>query len=278
MKQRIITAVVALVILFIVICFFETPVFNIAIGVLSAIAVFELLHSTGYIKNRLLLAICTLFAFVYPLLHFKVFNPHIILVSIFFLIALGFCYLIFHKEIMLPTICTGFLVSLLIPVVFSVSIVIRDRYYPDGLFFYLLALGGGWLTDSGAYFVGVFFGKHKLAPKISPKKTIEGAIGGILTTVAGYLLLGLLYYSYLSSIGDEVQIAYPVLAVGALVCAVAAILGDLFASVIKRQTGIKDYGNIFPGHGGVMDRFDSVLFVSPVIYAIIRFFPIIIRG
>lgn len=278
MKQRIITAVVALVILFIVICFFETPVFNIAIGVLSAIAVFELLHSTGYIKNRLLLAICTLFAFVYPLLHFKVFNPHIILVSIFFLIALGFCYLIFHEEIMLPTICTGFLVSLLIPVVFSVSIVIRDRYYPDGLFFYLLALGGGWLTDSGAYFVGVFFGKHKLAPKISPKKTIEGAIGGILSTVVGYLLLGLLYYSYLSSIGDEVQIAYPVLAVGALVCAVAAILGDLFASVIKRQTGIKDYGNIFPGHGGVMDRFDSVLFVSPVIYAIIRFFPIIIRG
>lgn len=278
MKQRIVTAIISLVILFIAISFFETPVFNITIGLISALAVFELLHSTGYIQNRFVLCLCIVFSFIYPLLHFKAFSTHIIFVALVFIVVLGFAYLIGHEKIMLPTICTAFLVSLLIPVVFSVSVIIRDRYYPDGLFFYLLALGGGWLTDSGAYFIGVFFGKHKMAPKISPHKTIEGAVGGLLTTVAGYLLIGLVYSMYLQSRGETVTIAYPILAISAVICGIAAILGDLFASVIKRQTGIKDYGNIFPGHGGVMDRFDSVLFVSPIIYAIISFFPIVIRG
>lgn len=278
MKQRIITAVISLIILLIAISFFETPAFNIIIALISALAVFELLHSTKYITNRFVLCLCILFSFIYPLLHFKAFDTHILLVGMLFLVTLGFSYLIWHETLMLPTICAAFLVSLIIPVVFSVSIIIRDRFYPDGLFFYLLALSGGWLTDSGAYFVGVFFGKHKMAPKISPHKTIEGAIGGIITTILGYLLIGLLYSLYLHSVGDRVTIAYPVLAVSALICGLAAILGDLFASIIKRQTGIKDYGNIFPGHGGVMDRFDSVLFVSPIIYAIISFFPIITRG
>lgn len=278
MKQRIITAIVALGILCVIIGFFETPAFNFAIGVLSAVAVYELLHSTGYVENRFVLSVCIIFAFIFPALHFKVLNRHIILVSMLFLVVLGFCFLVGHDTISLQAICTGFLVSLVVPVVFSVSIVIRDRFYPDGLFFYLLALAGGWLTDSGAYFIGVFFGKHKLAPNISPKKTIEGAVGGLVTTVIGYLLLGFGYSLYRGASGDSITVAYPVLAAGGLICAIAAILGDLFASVIKRQTGIKDYGHIFPGHGGVMDRFDSVLFVSPVIYAIISFFPIIARG
>ena len=272
------TAIVLLAILVIAISFFETPAFNIVIGLISALAVFEMLHNTGYMRNRFLLTLCVLYSFIFPLLYIRAFSAHMLLVGMIFLILLGFSYLLLHDKIDFTTICTGFLVSLIIPLVFSVSIVIRDRFYPDGLFYYLLALGGGWISDSGAYFVGVFFGKHKLAPKISPKKTIEGAVGGILTTIVGFLLLGLIYAAYLRSVGDQIEISYLVLAVSALVCAVAGIFGDLFASIIKRQTGIKDYGNIFPGHGGVMDRFDSVLFVSPVIYAIISFFPIITRG
>ncbi|MFA9381145.1 MAG: phosphatidate cytidylyltransferase [Acetanaerobacterium sp.] len=278
MKQRITTAVIALTILFIVTRFFETPVLNIVIGLLSALAIFELLNNTGYITDKFILSVCVVFSFFFPMLHFEWLNAHIIFVGTVFLVLLGFSYVIGHEKLTLPNICTAFLVSLVVPVVFSVSIVIRDNFFPDGLFYYMLVLGGGWLADSGAYFVGVFFGRHKLAPKISPQKTIEGAVGGIVTTVIGYLLVGLVYYLYCRSIGDTIEISYLVLAISAPVCAVAGIMGDLFASVIKRQTGIKDYGNIFPGHGGVMDRFDSVLFVSPILYVIISLFPIITRG
>ncbi len=278
MKQRVITAIIALTGLIIILFFFETPAFNVATGIVSALAVYELLHSTKFISSKFVLSICVVFAFFFPLLHFQLLKTHILLIGIFFLMVLGFSFILGHERLTLPSICTAFLVSLVIPVVFSVSIVIRDGFYPDGLFYYILVLGGGWFEDSGAYFVGIFFGKHKLAPKISPKKTIEGAVGGVLFTVLGFLLAGFLYSLVMELQGEIIEVSYLTLAISAPICAVAGILGDLFASVIKRQTGIKDYSNLLPGHGGVMDRFDSVLFVSPVLYAIISFIPIITRG
>lgn len=127
-----------------------------------------------------------------------------------------------------------------------------------------MALAFAWGGDTFAYFTGRLFGKHKLAPLVSPHKTVEGAIGGILGSgLVGVLCTvaarGLTGHAAGSMFG---YIAVFLLGMG---CSVLGILGDLFASAIKLQLGIKDYGTIFPGHGGIMDRFDSVLFITPLV-------------
>lgn len=122
-----------------------------------------------------------------------------------------------------------------------------------------------WITDSGAYFAGVFFGKHKLVPHISPKKTVEGAIGGILAAVVA----GIVYYIIRS--GASFDLRYmAAFAAMSFVGSILSQLGDFVASCIKRDFDVKDYGSILPGHGGLMDRFDSVVFIAPfVCYSII---------
>ena len=120
-----------------------------------------------------------------------------------------------------------------------------------------------WLSDTGAYFAGTFFGKHKLIPRVSPKKTVEGAIGGIVACMLSCMLY-LLISSRLG--GDMSGITYPFAAVMGAIASAMSQFGDLAASAIKRDFNVKDYGNIFPGHGGFMDRFDSVMFIAPFVY------------
>lgn len=121
-----------------------------------------------------------------------------------------------------------------------------------------------WITDTGAYFVGSFMGKHKLCKNLSPKKTIEGAVGGIITTVLGaYIYTLILKYAFSITI-PSVWLFVAAAGFGAIL----SEIGDLAASAVKRQSGIKDFGKIFPGHGGFMDRFDSVIFVAPYTYLI----------
>lgn len=276
MKQRIISALVAIVILIVCLCFFETPVLYFVVGLLSAMAVFEMLYATGYIKNKVVLSLFLAYSFAFPFLHIKAVKPYMFIIGVFYITVVGLIFLLMHDKIPFTNMCAAFIFSLVIPASLSVLIVTRDKFAPDGIFYCLLVLGGGWLSDVGAYFGGTFFGKHKLAPKISPKKTVEGAIFGIITTVLGFLLMGFIYKQIrFYMFNDNIWVSYAVLAGSAVVCSVIGMVGDLFASAIKRQTGIKDYGNIMPGHGGVMDRFDSVLFVAPVLYFIMSVFSII---
>ncbi len=132
---------------------------------------------------------------------------------------------------------------------------------PAGLYIVWLILLSSWGCDTCAYCVGKLLGKHKMSPVLSPKKSVEGAIGGVLGSAG----LGALYgYFVRGSFADERVVPF-----FALICAAASLIsmvGDLAASAIKRNAGIKDYGNLIPGHGGVMDRFDSVIFTAPVIY------------
>ena len=144
------------------------------------------------------------------------------------------------------------------------SYVYQIRIAEDGLYSLWLIFICSWGCDTCAYCVGMLFGKHKLAPVLSPKKSIEGAVGG----VAGAALLGAVYGMAVSA---QVAIANAP-AVFAVICAVGAVIsqfGDLIASGIKRQHGIKDYGKLIPGHGGILDRFDSVIFTAPMIYALL---------
>ena len=135
----------------------------------------------------------------------------------------------------------------------------------------MLTIGIPWVADAGAYFAGVKLGKRKLCPKISPKKTVEGALGGLLAGVLSALIFGFVFdfifgYSYVN---------YFALIIIGIINTPLSMLGDLGFSIIKRNLGIKDYGSIIPGHGGVLDRFDSVVVTAPLVY-IVSLFTIII--
>lgn len=127
-------------------------------------------------------------------------------------------------------------------------------------FFVCVALVPPWFADSAAYFVGSALGKRKLCPSISPKKTVEGAIGGAIGAIVGSQLLGLVYQFI---IYRDVIVNYPALLLIGIYSAVFSVVGDLTFSLIKRECKIKDYGSIMPGHGGMLDRFDSVVFTVP---------------
>lgn len=144
-----------------------------------------------------------------------------------------------------------------IPLSFLYRIRIIDKY---GIYLFILLFVCSWIADTFAYFTGITFGKHKLVPHLSPKKSVEGAIGGI----TGAALVGLLYGFILhKALGIKAMIPFLVIsAVGAFI----SIFGDLAASAIKRNYDVKDYSNLIPGHGGILDRFDSMIFVAPIVY------------
>lgn len=146
------------------------------------------------------------------------------------------------------------------------SFIYRIRLFENGVFLVWLVFICSWIADTFAYFVGVAFGKHKMTPKLSPKKTIEGAVGGII----GPMIVGGIYGAIINS---KFDINTPL--VFSLACGVGAIIsifGDLAASAIKREHDVKDYGRLIPGHGGVLDRFDSVIFTAPAVYIVLQYF------
>lgn len=126
---------------------------------------------------------------------------------------------------------------------------------------------GAWGTDTLAYTFGRLFGKRKIMPEISPKKTIAGAIGGVLGCVLLMIVFGIIVYNFFG-----LKMSYVVLVLLGLFCGIISQIGDWAASAIKRYVNVKDFGNIMPGHGGVLDRFDSILFVAPVIYYVLVLF------
>ncbi len=132
----------------------------------------------------------------------------------------------------------------------------------DSLYYLFILLAVSCVCDMGAYFIGVKWGKHKLSPVVSPKKTVEGALGGIICAVVAVIIL-MAVFSKTNRVWPTILFTVPLCILG--------MLGDLFASVIKRKSGIKDYGNLIPGHGGVLDRFDSTLFIAPFLYMLILY-------
>ena len=145
----------------------------------------------------------------------------------------------------------------------TLSYIYQVRMMQDGIYIVWLIFVSSWGNDTCAYFTGVFLGKHKMTPKLSPKKTYEGAIGGVV----GATLLGFGYGFAISSKMSDVLV-HPVytFAIASFIGAFLSIFGDLAASAIKRNHDVKDYGKLIPGHGGIMDRFDSAIFTAPVVY------------
>ena len=241
------------------------------LSLFSAIGVWELIHAIKSDKHKFLCWFSVVFGAAVPSLlvlpELKTFRFAAFLIEIMVLM----CIMLFgHKTITFVDIASCGAATFVIPTAMSCIISTRYMYedYLPGVFLIVYLLFCAWLGDSGAFFVGTFLGKHKLCPEISPKKTVEGMIGGIFTVGIAVTIQCLVYNLLLPS---TIKMNYAVIIPVGMVASVLGVLGDLSASVIKRQYNIKDFGNIMPGHGGILDRFDSVLFVAPFIYVVFRF-------
>lgn len=271
MKQRLITAAVGIALLLGLLFFFETPIYNLAMSILSAVAVYELLLATKYIQNKVLTVASILFAAAVPFLRMSIIRGYSILFLLLFLLILFGVLLFGHEKVRLEQIGLIFFVSIVFPFALTSFVYIRDQFgLYQGLYYTLLIYACAWGADAGAYFIGRFFGKKKLAPKISPNKTVEGFWGGFLGSA---LLIGLVTLAFHLCLPEMQLTLSGILAlIGAWIGGtLLSVFGDLSASIMKRQCSIKDFGNIIPGHGGVVDRFDSIFFVAPFFYALLQF-------
>ena len=275
MKTRIITAVVGIVVLIGVLFTFDTLIFNLVITAITLIALHEIYAALGFEKQGWpLFGVLVPYTFLVMLSSYELYRRLVMPAS--FLVVLFYAiYLVVRNGTISYQKASGLAMFSGI-VIFCFYSFIRlkellpvEEYGYDAVFFILLILCFAWGGDTCAYFAGRAFGKHKLCPVVSPKKTVEGAIGGVLGTMVFGVAATLIY----SIAADRMEAftrsnigvsMYVVIALLACVAAVLGIYGDLFASVVKRQCGIKDYGTIFPGHGGILDRFDSVMFIAPI--------------
>ena len=268
MKARILTGVIGGPIAIAVLAFFPAWAISIVMAAICALATYELLVVSGYLKHKGLLTAAMTFAVLAPfLMLFKRYVGHfaVLYAVLLYMVVLCFIQITHHGRLRVEG--TGFVFFVSVITVLSISAIAYMRVLQHGRYFMFFTFVIAWLCDIGAYFMGTLFGKHKLCPQISPKKTVEGFVGGILVSVACSLACAFVY-EYFFLIPAGLHICYWQVAAMALVLAPVSVMGDLFCSIIKRQCDVKDFGNIFPGHGGIMDRFDSLIFVAPVVYLI----------
>lgn len=234
-------------------------------GLISLIGVYELYKVLGIEKNSLgitgYIAVTMYYAFVY----FELTQYMIVLMVLFLMLLLA------QYVFMFPKYKTEQVSNAIMSMIYAgmmLSYIYLVRNGENGAYTVWLVFLCSWGSDTCAYLAGVAFGKHKMAPVLSPKKSVEGAIGGVIGAAA----LGAIYAAVFT---DKIAMNANPIIVFAVACAIGALVsmvGDLAASAIKRNHDIKDYGKLIPGHGGIMDRFDSVIYVAPVIWIILQIF------
>lgn len=268
MGKRILVAVVMVPVLLAVI--FLLPDWVLAIGVtgLSMIAIHEVLWSTGFVKDPKISGLSIALAGLIPLwVFFTDQDPWLGLAGAFlYVTALFAVAMASNYTVTMEKMGGSFFLTALIP--YFLSSFLRLRALPEWRAYILLPFVVAWLSDAFALFAGMAFGKHKLAPQLSPKKTVEGAVGGF----AGAVVCTVVYGAVLQ-FGFQVPVNYLYLAVYGALGSAASQLGDLAFSYIKREYGLKDFGNILPGHGGILDRFDSVIFCAPLMELLLHLLP-----
>lgn len=278
MKKRIISGVVMGAIVALVLFAglkFETLVITTFLSIIAAIGVCELVCNAAGVEGvvfRIVSAVFTVaMVFISSNINQNLYRLTLtdyeyldlnsfvwaIIVPVVYVIAVAVLILINQENFDLSKIAIVCGMPLVYAYAFSTigSIIITT----GGIYYLLLVLNFACVCDMGAYFVGVGMGKTKLCPKISPNKTVEGAVGGIVSSVIISIVITLCFGRY-DAIVSTLLLTIPL--------CIAGMAGDLFASVIKRKTGIKDYGNLIPGHGGILDRVDSLLFISPLVFCL----------
>jgi len=262
---------VALVIISFIVLFIGGPVTGIFAMALSLVGVFEFCRVYGIEKRS-----PAVFAYVWTVLYYVTlmlgnmkiqgFTLSFLVLPImitYLLAILGvyvFRYPEYHDREIMASFMSFFYVSVMLSYLYKIRVMENGGYYVVLIFLC------SWGNDTLAYCTGMLFGKHKMSPKLSPKKSVEGLIGGII----GAGILGCLYGFFLNGKIDTQFNVYLTLFIVCALGAIPAVIGDLAASAIKRNNDVKDYGKLIPGHGGVLDRFDSMIFTAPIIYYLVR--------
>ncbi len=274
--------ILALIVFLLLIIFDITPAVTAILAALAATATFEITRAVGA-KSKILFTIaCTVSLFTVLAEGFSIALPPVSVLYCIYALVLMCLMVFFNKEIKFVHCATAFFASIALPFAFlcflrlnNISDWFSGYTHHEGAYFVGLGFACSWFTDSFAFLVGRKFGKHKMAPVISPKKSIEGAIGGVVIAAAFNVLI--LYFFTLGcrnlydySFMGESNMKYLYIIPISMVLSFISMIGDLAASVIKRNFGIKDYSQLLPGHGGIMDRFDSCVFVLPTLYCILK--------
>ena len=280
MKIRVISGIIAAIVGIGAVVLMFTPVYAAFIAFLSAVATYEIMNVVQ-IKSKLIMTPAIMLSVIMPnYFEYKEMLPFNIPVDAFlalYVILMLALMLKVHKNTRFEQVAVALYASIFVPYAFSSLVTLKnicvdyEGVYTkkETIYIVLFALFCAFLTDTFAYFVGVKFGKHKMAPIVSPKKSVEGAIGGLVLSSAFNVAVfaGVREWVF----DGESAISFTFIIVMSVILSAISMLGDLSASLLKRNFGIKDFGNIMPGHGGVMDRFDSLIFVAPVLAAAIKF-------
>lgn len=263
MLTRLLTGIVLVILLAPVIVFYNTVATPIVFAIIAAVSVYEMAKCIGYTdKKRIYLVImATVIVSGFPFAEFylqsRTFSVILALAS--FLVYVVYSLGVFN--VTKPLAPAPQFATMVIYVGGAVTAVTAVAALPNGGLILPFVFLGSWLTDTFAYLCGTFFGRHKLIPRVSPKKTVEGSVGAVIFTVISFWVYGLVIAKV-----TGLTVNYIALVLTGFVLSFISQIGDLNASFIKRAYGVKDYGKIFPGHGGMLDRFDSVMAVSPIIY------------
>lgn len=273
MKTRVIVALTAIPLFILLIFFAPLWAYSILVGLISAGAAWEILRCVDPEMPLRFKIYATVSGFVMPVLYAFLRNNVVISAGIYLLILVMFVEMMlsFGKEktlklgSLLQVILAGGIMPMLL--VSLVRIGVRDIHAPAYMFLPYVA---AFSSDSGAYFAGSFLGRHKLFPHLSPNKTLEGCIGGAVSAIVIMILYGLVLTLF------HIKVNFPLFALYGFFGSIACQLGDLAFSAIKREYGIKDYGTLIPGHGGMLDRFDSMHFTAPMMELLALLLPAII--
>jgi len=271
MKTRILAAVILLPLLLLFLFVLPTLCTAILVSAMAALAAYELLWGTGFVRQPRLVGYTSAMAILVVLWSHFGRDYAAGLVGMLVFVSVLYAEMLFAKgKLPYRMLAVCMVGGMLIP--FLLASISRILDAPNGRYLIAAPFVMAFLSDSGAYFAGKFLGKHKLAPTVSPNKTVEGMIGGVIAAIVGMLLYGVILQFVFSF-----RVNYLLAALYGCLGAFAGVFGDLSFSAIKRQTGIKDYGNLIPGHGGMLDRFDSMTVVAPLTEALLLLLPMAVK-
>ena len=280
MKTRVLSGIVIAIVLVAVWSQIFTPIFDVFFAILAAAACYEITKAIG-VKNKEMQIVSIIFSAVMVLGVIYPSKLPIAILTMIYVIFLVILTVIHNSEIKFEHLAITVYASIIIPIAFSTISLVADSYKfydfidkPETVFLIWYGVSCALFTDVFAYQFGVKYGKHKMTPVLSPKKSWEGAIAGVVCVI----ILNLISYAVFMHFFAVKDFAFPLwlYILASPVLSVVGIFGDLIASLLKRNYNVKDYSNLIPGHGGIMDRFDSVLLVFPAYYVLITIYGMVV--
>lgn len=238
------------------------------VAIIAMIAAYELSGATGVLSNKVMAAFGIISAGIMVFFDGTRYLDLVVFSFLFFIFLIDILH---SANVKFSNIAVFFAITILVSLSLGSGVlIVNDIGGIKGTIYVALGTLAAWLSDIGGYFGGRYFGKHALCPKISPKKTIEGVVGSFIFSFICFIIIGFILEKIFSF-----SVSYYSLIILSLIGTPVSIVGDLTFSLIKREYGIKDYGSLIPGHGGVLDRFDGVIFTIPMTYLLLFFFPVL---